>query len=761
MKQLAITLFFFLIILNLSISQNHPVRTKDGFFYLNGKKFFVKGIGLEITKPGQKVDCYASHDPARFRYEIERVLAADYNTIRLWGVQTKEQLEAVKDLDIKIIMGIWIEPHADFSVPGFIENSLKVVKEFLSYSKDYDNIIAYVIMNEPNTDEVMKDFSSTQRLWKTIVDEIHTQHPGTLVGMSAFPNISFVNMDMFDFTGYNVHPGTNPMQEFSFDYAGYINYLKKSHGNKPLIDTEYGVSVATGVDNSRFKGNTQEERQTNGLLAMYRGLIDGGAGGGCTFISADGWYKDGNEFERNTTYHEEGYGLIEYKSVNDMIGTPRPAWYAVKKYNSAVVTSPKNGEVYQNKIPIEIFGSKTIDHFKISSNGYVLLSEKINDNYFNDTLELNLTGIYDKRFEFVFFDQNNVIIKEESIVFLVSNEQDVLPKLAVTARQSKLRGPNSVDVSYRFTNKLGFGNSGSICYSSDPIVEYDNLNSTFKEQVAANGNLSFNKTYGTHFDTSSDILSWMNRDVVIFSAGIDVTFGQFKKRISAYTTVWQDTTYNSVKMRLAADQYKSMLGFLPCVVPNQEAWYVKSIAPKNWIKYQINIEADGKYSLSLNYTSPKEVNLKITDGLVTHNVLLPATQNETSWVTKELNLNLSQGNHKLYFSSDVIGFCIRDLGVRVITPIVKVTNEEVKVYPNPISDNIILIKLPENSPIDEMYRLEIMDLNGRICFSKDYMSDLTHLIKVDLTTNNSNLKGLCLMRLTTNKSVITRNIIIE
>lgn len=74
----------------------------------------------------------------------------------MWGVQTKEQLEAIKDLDIKIIMGIWIEPHADFSAPGFIENSLKMVKDFLSYSKDYDNIIAYVIMNEPNTDEVMK-----------------------------------------------------------------------------------------------------------------------------------------------------------------------------------------------------------------------------------------------------------------------------------------------------------------------------------------------------------------------------------------------------------------------------------------------------------------------------------------------------------------------------------------------------------------------------------------------------------------------------
>lgn len=50
MKKIATFIIGLFAILQLSICQNHPVTTKDGFFYLNGKKFFVKGIGLEITK---------------------------------------------------------------------------------------------------------------------------------------------------------------------------------------------------------------------------------------------------------------------------------------------------------------------------------------------------------------------------------------------------------------------------------------------------------------------------------------------------------------------------------------------------------------------------------------------------------------------------------------------------------------------------------------------------------------------------------------
>ncbi len=413
-KLYLMTVGLFLLLIS-SFGQNHPVTVQDGFFYLNGEKFFVKGLGIEIVRPGQEINSEVSHNPDRFRSDITRFLGAGFNTIRTWGAQTQEQLEAVKDLDMKIIMGIWIPPHVDYAKNNFIDSSLQKVTNVLSYSKDYDNIIAYVIMNEPNTQDLVKNYDVTRLLYKTIVDEIHNQHPGTPVGMSAFPNISYLDMDMFDFIGYNVHPATNTMQDFCYDYPAYINYLKQVHGaNKPLIVTEYGVSVSPLADNLRFPGDTQEERQANGLLYMYRSLIDGNAGGGCIFLSADGWYPDG-DVNTNSGGVGETCGLIAYEDVTDMIGTPRPAWYAIKQYNTAVINSPKNMHEYQNEIPIEIFSSDTIDHFSVKSGTSEILLASIKGNYYSDTIVLNSVGMNDNTFSFTFFDIDNNVVKEESM----------------------------------------------------------------------------------------------------------------------------------------------------------------------------------------------------------------------------------------------------------------------------------------------------------------------------------------------------------
>ncbi len=749
------------------MGQNHPVTMKDGFFYLNGKKFFVKGLGIEIGRPGEINNSPATYNPKWFRFDVQRMLSAGYNTVRTWYPCTEAELEAVKDLDIKIIMGLGlgVKNNSNNSRSIFIDSSLQVVKDILSYSKNYDNIIAYLITNEPSTEDIMKDYSSTQLLFKTIVNEIHSQQPGTSVSISAFPNTSYLNMDVFDFAGFNVHPGTNSMQDSCYDYTAYIDYLKQVHGiTKPLVVAEYGVSVSPIADNSRFPGSTQEERQTNGLLYMYRSLIDGGAGGGCTFINADGWWKGGDPNVHDND-PQEWYGLIAYQSLTDSIGTPRPAWYAIQKYNTAVITAPLNEAVYQNKIPVEIFGSDTIDHFTVDAGGSELLSAKINENYYADTILLNNIGMQDTALLFTFYDKDSNVVKEETIVCLTSDNAIVLPKLKVTSPQTFLNGTGSITVNYDLTNNPEFKTGGVIHYVSDPIVAYDYNNATYDEPFVSNNNHSFSETYGSHFNSGVDIMSYMNTAVLVFSAGVDVSYGNFKKRITGHTILCQDTAaYTTIPARIEAEECKymsAMPSLYPYVVNDVDGWWaISSSNPGDWLEYYINVPTARDYKFNIRYAATSTNIITINDDTLSYNIKLPVTGDLQTWASKDTDIQFSGCEHKLIFETNSGGLGINWFSLSTPTDIKSLYSYgDIIVSPNPVVNHTLTVTLPESSKIGENYQIEIYDVNGKICYSSEMKNNEDNRLFIHLSNSTNN--GLYLLHIINEENCYSQKIIVQ
>ncbi len=234
---------------------------------------------------------------------------------------------------IKIIMGIWIDPHANFSDEVFVNEAKAIVSDVLSYSKNYDNIIAYLIMNEPLPETIFNaGYDKSVDLWTELINIIHTQHPNRPVSIANTSNGTYIDSDIFDFSAYNVYIYNPVTVNYLNGYRDFTNYLQQlnTSGN-PLIITEFGLSVSpSGQGNWGYGGNSLTE-QKEGILHMYKSLVDGGASGSCVFNYSDGWWKAGNEFVHDDAA-EEWFGLVEYTSLTDNLGQERPVWETVKAY---------------------------------------------------------------------------------------------------------------------------------------------------------------------------------------------------------------------------------------------------------------------------------------------------------------------------------------------------------------------------------------------------------------------------------------------
>ena len=118
------------------------VEVRDNSFYIDGQKFFVKGIGFEISALPGELPWNKTFNPDQLHFDIQRILSGGFNTIRTWAPFSAQELGLLQQYDIKIIMGIWIDPEGDFSDAGFVSQAKTIVRNVLSYSKKYDNIIA-------------------------------------------------------------------------------------------------------------------------------------------------------------------------------------------------------------------------------------------------------------------------------------------------------------------------------------------------------------------------------------------------------------------------------------------------------------------------------------------------------------------------------------------------------------------------------------------------------------------------------------------
>jgi hypothetical protein len=512
----------FFMLINGGFCQTNSISFNDGFYYLNNEKFFVKGIGYEAGAiPGQ-LPWEREFDEELLRFDMNRIVKAGFNTIRTWAPLTEEELSVIDDYDLYILMGIWIDPEGNFNDPDFIAEAINIVDSVLIYSKGFDNIIAYLIMNEPLPGHIFSvGFQNTVNLWNELINIIHEEHPGVPVSIANTCTGTFIDPEIFDFSAYNVYQYNPVTVNHTHYYTGYVEYLKNLRGDDaPLIITECGLSVSpSGPGGGGYGGNTVVE-QMEGNRHMFRSLIDGGAGGACIFNYSDGWWKAGNPYSHDDN-PEEWFGMIEYQNVTDKYGIPRLSWLSHTRFNNAIVTLPKNDKIYYQQVPIEIFFDDTVSHFKIKHLGTEIYSSTVNSLCFTDTLILQ-DNMKDYSLNFSFYDDIGNNVAGETINILVADQPILIPELELNISISNWNKPEFVDI------YIDLQSNGSLFIPAQDLNyatyrhEGFSYGNAFVQEVTFNNNV-FNHTYTEYITEATP--------VVTFSAGFGFSYGTFNKWI--------------------------------------------------------------------------------------------------------------------------------------------------------------------------------------------------------------------------------------
>ena len=422
-------------------------------------------------------------------------------------------------------MGIWIDPHGDFADPVFVSQAKNIVNEVLDYSASYDNIIAYLIMNEPLPETVFAaGYDETVYLWEQLTDIIHERHPGRPVTIANTSNGTYIDPAVFDLSAFNVYIYNPVTVNFLHGYRDYAAYLReRDTSDHPLVITEYGLSVSpTGPGNWGYGGNSLTE-QTEGILHMYKSLVDGGASGSCVFTYSDGWWKAGNENVHDDAA-EEWFGLVEYATLSDTLGTERPVWQEVKDFQSVIVTLPVSSGIYGQKVPVEMFLHDDITRVEMRNDGALIRSWEITDRYLADTITFDMQQPGDLYIDFLCYS-NETLVKTEEKSILVAGLDLALPAIEISLNANCWE-TGLLEVEYQITHTDDFTSDAQLDHIYYPHVGF-NYGNPYQVSMPSSGEVTVTDTHAI-----GDAV-----DAITVGAAFTIHFGDLEKRIVNEKTI--------------------------------------------------------------------------------------------------------------------------------------------------------------------------------------------------------------------------------
>ncbi len=335
-------------------------HVQDDWFWCDGEKFFVKGIGWDPTRPGE-VPWKSNRDLELVRSDFAAIRAAGFNTLRTWESLTAEELEIAKEHGLRVLQGIWIDPAGDFSDPAFLASQSEKVRRVVSYSAQSSAILGYLIMNEPEPGHVIEQGIDTSRQFlEAIANVIRSESPGAAVSFASWPGLEFFEVPELDFVAVNLHPFRPHVLLDAVGYAGVVRIWKERQAKaRPLVITEFGISVSPTQPNRNQPGGKSEVEQARRMPELADAIAAEGASGSAAFMWIDGWWKNADGDKDAQTHDpsdgEEWFGLNAMERIGDRIGRPRPVLDAMKRWNRAVLVEPGTGVAPSGADAIEIY----------------------------------------------------------------------------------------------------------------------------------------------------------------------------------------------------------------------------------------------------------------------------------------------------------------------------------------------------------------------------------------------------------------------
>ena len=417
--------------------QKNGVEIKDGWIYVQGERFFVKGVGYGGWRPGQSPERLDQVDLALADHDFRMIREAGFNTIRTAGGLTPELIALARKHGLMVMHGIWFDKNIDYRKKEQLEYATGMVRENVTWAKDFDNILMYLVANEFPVENVMRaGGKGTAVFLKGVRDAVRSVDHSKPVAMADWIATAFVDNSFWEAACFNAYIYSPTTIMYAMGYEQYIEWLKRTMAQgRPLIITEFGLSVSPSSRGAvepgffRYGGNTPQE-QAEGLLRMYDDIIEAGAQGACVHEWIDAWWRPGDPSDHGDD-PEKWFGIVGIDGKgSDPAGTPRPAFEALKAYNQALVLEPKRTRAYQETIPIEVYATEKVSRLQARiNNGSWADLVKEGNFWWKGRFDTAGLGDGEQSLEIQALSGESVLVHKRQGVLLVRDPKGSLPLL--------------------------------------------------------------------------------------------------------------------------------------------------------------------------------------------------------------------------------------------------------------------------------------------------------------------------------------------
>ena len=433
------------------------VSIEDGWFVVNGERFFVKGIGYELHGGPGQTPRERTFDPETMEYDMALLKQGGFNTVRAWNAYSDQELELLRRHGMMVIQGSWFDVGLYMRDEAYAKRSREALAKVVRAGKRFDHILFYTIMNEPHADTIIKAgldaYYQACREMKAVAKQ---EDPDCLVAYSHCSRNEFLDESMWDLVFFNDYMYAPNTVSTSLKYRGHVEWLRRMHASrKPFVLGEFGLAVSKkGPGKMGYGGNTLADRR-DGDLHMYQAMIDAGAQGGCLFMWKDGWWKHGNRMIHDD-HAEEWFGVLGIDTLeSDPRGTPRPVYHAFRKYNQLILTEPRQMVVYPGPVPVDAFVTENVRSVRCRlDDGPWIELEASSTSWRQTSLSKLAKGRHTVEVE-ARLGLDDIKEIRRSVEIVVGDPERALPKLTLTTNKAAYTYGDTVAVQVRVTKGDG------------------------------------------------------------------------------------------------------------------------------------------------------------------------------------------------------------------------------------------------------------------------------------------------------------------
>lgn len=412
---------FYLAVLVLTISLpielhaegRNRVEIKDGWFYVNREKFFVKGVCYFEAHDVE--GRYEQNSPEILDYEFKRIKEAGFNTIRTF--LTPEKIEIAEKYGLMIMQDADRLCFSDeYKDPAKISRLKANIDEIVGFSKRYDSILFYAIDNEPNVKAIYRQGEKAAAdMWRILSEKVRQVQPGAFTTICIMPPDAFADISMCDVVSLNLYPW-NPARN-SIGYTAYADWYSRSHAkNKVFLISEYG-----------WTDDLKEFSPV--MMKLLDEQIKSGASGSF-FFTWRAWHK---EKEKDSQW----WGIIPNNGKPDGYkNEPRPIYYDYQNYFEAVAIEPRSGGVYAKKLPLEIYGTDKTGSIEAKCGGKKINLKKQGKYWWLGKMDFGPASYGEKTVTIESKDKSGrALVKKEINVFLCAEKKSLTVKILRDKKQ--------------------------------------------------------------------------------------------------------------------------------------------------------------------------------------------------------------------------------------------------------------------------------------------------------------------------------------